>query len=177
MLIEPVFISWREDRLPNKLVNMYQKVNLFQAIEKKSSFHHTIQPIWGCSCSFSPYGWREAICLICFSHLSLSWHGVADPLLFEISWLFLQKISCLWCSGHVLLKSPVYFYGPAVFGIRLSAIFSPLLRGLRREEVIMLLSCSVWSMCMARDFPFFSANPWEEENFSFLPLLAFQHRV
>lgn len=166
MLIEPVFISWREDCLPNKLVNMYQKVNLFQAIEKKAHSVTPSQPIWGCSCSFSPYGWREAICLICFSHLSLSWHGVADPLLFEISWLFLQKMSCLWCSGYVLPKSPLYFYGPAVLGIKLSAIFSVLLHGPRREEVIMVLPHSL-RKCMAQDFPSFSPNPWEEKNFLF----------
>lgn len=143
MLIEPVFISWREDRLPNKLVNMYQKVNLFQAIEKKSSFHHTIQPIWGCSCSFSPYGWREAICLICFSHLSLSWHGVADPLLFEISWLFLQKNLLLVMLGPRSAKvSRVFLWPSCIWNQTFSNFFSPVTRSQkRRGNNVIVLQC------------------------------------
>lgn len=47
MLIEPVFISWREDRLPNKLVNTYQKAALFQAIGKKAACVAAAQPARG----------------------------------------------------------------------------------------------------------------------------------
>lgn len=36
MLIEPVFISRREECLPNKLVSIYQKVSPLQTIEEKA---------------------------------------------------------------------------------------------------------------------------------------------
>lgn len=119
-----MFISWREECLPNKLVSIYQKVSPFQTIEKKA---RSVTAARRSSRSFSTYGWGEAICPISCAHLSLSWHGVADLLLFERSWLFLQKVSQPWYLGNALPKSPVYFYDPAILGIKPPALFFLLL--------------------------------------------------
>lgn len=171
MLIEPVFISRREECLPNKLVSIYQKVSPLQTIEEKARSVTAAQPACRSSRSFSTYSWGEAICPISCAHLSLSRHGAAHLLLFERSWLFLQKVSHQWYLGNALPKSPMYFYGPATLGIKPSAVFFLLLHSPRRiliffflkSEAITLLPCSAGRMYMARSFPSISANPWEEE--------------
>lgn len=105
---------------------------------------------------------REAICLIRFSHLSLSRPGTADPLLPKLSWLFLLVMLGL-CSAQV---PRVFLWPRCTWNPTFGNCFSPVTRSQKRRDNNGLAPRHLEDDT-AHECPSFAADPWEDENVLF----------